>query len=87
MLAVAAAVAGQWQGRLSFVELASIHEAELVLPAIARALGVLLDSGSTPVEHLALHLGADPYLLILDNLEQVIESASSIADLLMRCPG
>ena len=86
-LAVASAVLSEWQERLRFVELASISDAELVLPAIAQALGLFLDYQSTPVEQIAHFLGTDPYLLILDNLEQVIESSASIADLLTRCPG
>ena len=62
-----------------WVPLAAITDPQLVLPAIARTLGITSD--------LASYLGAKRLLLLLDNLEQVIECASEVGGLLARAPG
>ena len=62
-----------------WVPLAAITEPQLVLPAIARTLGITSD--------LASYLGTKRLLLLLDNLEQVIECASDIGGLLARASG
>jgi predicted ATPase/DNA-binding CsgD family transcriptional regulator len=69
-----------------FVELASIRDPNLVVPAIAKAIG-LSDTGARSLtEQLVSYLRPRTLLLVLDNLEQVIESAPPIADLLTACP-
>ena len=60
-------------------------QAELVPDAIARALGMTPRAGSD-TEQLAALLAGRELLLILDNLEQVIESAPFIARLDAACP-
>lgn len=86
-LAIAAAnrVAGAFQ-RVQFIPLANTTDADHVPVAIARATGVR-EIGRTPVEQaIADRLLDRPSLLILDNLEQVIASATFIAALLAACP-
>ena len=70
-----------------FVSLASVREYPLVPFAVAQALGIQ-ESGSLPVtELLADWLRSRHFLLVLDNLEQVIEAASPwLIDLLAACP-
>ncbi|MEZ4564142.1 MAG: BTAD domain-containing putative transcriptional regulator [Thermomicrobiales bacterium] len=71
---------------VALVDLAPLREADLVLPAIARALG-LEESGSQPVAaFLAEAIGTQRLLLILDNLEQVAAAAPAVGDLLLTCP-
>jgi predicted ATPase/DNA-binding XRE family transcriptional regulator len=69
-----------------FVNLASLHDASLVLGAIATALHVR-DQGDVPLpERLRASLREKALLLLLDNFEQVIDAAVDIADLLTWCP-
>jgi predicted ATPase/class 3 adenylate cyclase len=69
-----------------FVGLAPIRESELVLPSIVKAVGVA-DPGPQPIQRLAEHLAGKRVLLVLDNLEQVVEAATDIAELLKRATG
>jgi predicted ATPase len=62
-----------------FVDLAPLRDNELVVPTIAGTIGAKGD--------LAEHVGDKELLLVLDNLEQVAESAPELAGLLGRCPG
>jgi len=41
----------------------------------------------SPLQALTEILGDDPWLLILDNLEQVVNAAGDLGELLTRCPG
>ena len=74
-LAVAAAVASGSSTNVSFVELATIRDPDMVLPAIADAVGLVLGQRTEPVEQLAHALRADQRLLVLDNVEQVADAA------------
>lgn len=68
------------------VPLAHVHDPELVLGAIAAGLGIRdLDAGET-TDRIADRLGRLKALLVLDNLEQVIESGPAIARLLQATP-
>jgi hypothetical protein len=69
-----------------FVPLAAVTRPEQVLAGIGRALGADLGIGS-PLEALVERLGEDRWLLLLDNLEQVIGVAGDLGELLARCPG
>jgi predicted ATPase/class 3 adenylate cyclase len=68
------------------VTLDTLTDAALVLPAIAHVFG-LRESPDTPVTAtLTGHLQSKQVLLVLDNLEQVIESSRFIGQLLVVCP-
>jgi len=69
----------------AFVPLAAVTDPGLVLPAIGRAVGA--EQAGSPVEAVAERLGDDRWLLILDNLEQVVSAAADLGQLLARCPG
>jgi hypothetical protein len=87
--AQASLAAGHFRDGVTFVELAPLSDAGLVLTAAAQALGLreaLATSGRTPAEVLRLHLQGGSYLIVLDNLEQVIEAAPDVANLMERCP-
>jgi predicted ATPase/class 3 adenylate cyclase len=73
-LAASADLVESFRDGATFVELASIRQPELVMPAIAEALGVQ--------EDVVAHLSDREQLLLLDNLEQVVEAAPEIARLL-----
>ncbi len=81
-LQVAAGVADAFTGGVTFVALAPIADPALVLPAIARALGVR-EAGDRPLgEHVAHLLANQRRLLVLDNFEQVAEAVGLVAALL-----
>jgi len=85
-LAVAAEIAG-WEDRdVVFVALAPFREAALVPPAIAAALGIQTNDQHSLVPRIALSLRHHPLLLVLDNLEQVLDAAPVLAELLVACP-
>src|SRR4029077_4670737 len=72
---------------IAFVPLDAITRSELVPAAVVRAVGAELAGVDSPLQALAEILGDDPWLLILDNLEQVGDGAGDLGELLTRCPG
>jgi predicted ATPase len=70
-----------------FVELAPVTEAERVLAGVAFAVGADLAATGSPLDALIEHFGGDPWLLILDNLEQVASVAPDLEAILERCRG
>ena len=85
-LQVASEGAAEFGDGVFFVELAAIREPELVLPSIAKAIGVA-DPGPQPIERIAEHVAGKRVLAVLDNLEQVIEAAADIGTLLQQAAG
>jgi Domain of unknown function (DUF4062)/AAA domain len=70
-----------------FVPLAGVTQPKLVLAGIARAVGVDLAGTDSPLEALVEQLGDGAWLLVLDNLEQVLEVARDLDQLPARCGG
>lgn len=70
-----------------FVPLDTVTDPRLVLPAIGRMAGADLAQMSSPLDALAETFGDGAWLLILDNLEQVVQVARDLWELLVRCPG
>ena len=85
-VAVGERLVDRFGARTAFVPLAAVTEPGLVLVGVARAVGVEL-AGSGSLEALVEYFGADRWLLILDNLEQVVDAAGDIDALLARCRG
>ncbi|MGH2534548.1 MAG: AfsR/SARP family transcriptional regulator, partial [Thermomicrobiales bacterium] len=85
-LEVAAQAAPDFSGGVCFVPLAPIRDHHLVLPAVARALGVEESPGRPIGELLRAALRDAELLLVLDNVEQVVESGPAIADVLAGAP-
>ena len=69
-----------------FVALETITEPDMVLAAVGRAVGADLRAAS-PLDAVIAQLGDDAWLLILDNLEQALDVAPRLDELLARCPG
>jgi predicted ATPase len=69
-----------------FVPLASVTQRDQMLAGIARAVGAEL-AGAPPLQALATQLGERSWLLLLDNLEQVVGAALDLEELLARSPG
>jgi len=69
-----------------FVGLASISDPDLVLPTIARELGIQERVAQSLVERVKAFLRNKHLLLLLDNFEQVATAAPLLVDLLAACP-
>ena len=69
------------------VELAALRDPALVVPAIARALGVRESSERSLPAALVTFLRPLRLLLILDNCEHLLAAAPHLGDLLAACPG
>lgn len=77
-LEVAAEVAPRFDDGVSFVDLSAVRERELVEPTIVGQLGLL--------GRLVDHLREREFLLVLDNLEQVVEVGADLAALVEASP-
>jgi len=69
-----------------FVSLADSHDPELVLPAIAQALGLQARGDCCSAEPLKTFLRDKQLFLLLDTFEQVLPAAPLLSDLLSACP-
>src|SRR5262249_19248896 len=70
-----------------FVALAPVTDPELLLPTIAQTIGVR-ESGVAPIgATIAAYLVDKQLLLVLDNVEQVVDAAPALSELLARAPG
>jgi transcriptional regulator with XRE-family HTH domain len=82
---LAHALASHFRDGVVFVSLAALSDADLVIPAIGRALG-LREAGKRPMaEQLHAHLRTRELLLLLDNFEQVVDAGTEVAALLRAC--
>jgi predicted ATPase/transcriptional regulator with XRE-family HTH domain len=84
-LAVAADVAHRYPDGVGFVDLSPLTDPALVLPAIATAIGARETAEVLLREALSQYLRERRLLLVLDNCEQVLATASDIAILLADC--
>ena len=86
-LQAAAELTDEFEDGVFFVALSAVADPTLVAPAITRTLG-LTESGSQTAEELLVdYLHDRQVLLVLDNFEQVLESASLLDALLSAAPG
>ena len=74
----AASLVGSYKAGVFWVGLASLRDPTLVTEAIAQTLGAK--------DGLAEHIGQREMMLLLDNLEQVIDAARELSQLLQACP-
>ena len=77
-LEAAATLVPEYKAGVFWVGLASLRDPALVSETIAQVLG--------SKDGLAEHIGERELLILLDNLEQVIEAASELSELLQACP-
>lgn len=69
-------LASRWEGDVVFVPLASIEDAEVILPAIRDALGLTGTPDLSPLEQVERALRGRRVLLFLDNFEQLVEGGA-----------
>lgn len=82
---LALAVAEAMQARLTdgaiFVDLSTVTRADDVVPAIAQAIGLREVAGQDQIRQIARFLRSREVLLVIDNVEQVIDAAPQIAQI------
>ena len=86
-LRVTEEVAHGFTDQACFVPLAPLRDSALVLPTIARAVGVMHTDGPPLIERVTTALRGKHLLLVLDNAEHVLDAVPLIAELLTRCSG
>jgi predicted ATPase/transcriptional regulator with XRE-family HTH domain len=72
---------------LFLVDLASLMDPGLFLPALAEALGVVDSGEADPIIAVGAYLRTRRMLLVLDNFEQIVEAADDLAELLQAAGG
>ncbi|WP_420629196.1 BTAD domain-containing putative transcriptional regulator [Candidatus Leptofilum sp.] len=91
-LAIEAAGQVDLPHKVLFVGLDGLDEVTAVPLALADLLGISLSGSQTPQARLADYLAERPFLLLLDNVEQLLTGANAaamrqlLADLLQACP-
>lgn len=68
------------------VSLAQLNDADLVVPTVARALGLVGSDGPDAWEKVVAHLEPLHVLLVLDNFEHLLSAAAAVGHLVARCP-
>ena len=86
-IAVGAAIAEQFTAGIEFVSLASITQPDLVATALADAFEIQQVGNRTIPQLIGDQLkNSGPFLLLLDNFEQVLPAAIVVAEILEACP-
>jgi predicted ATPase/DNA-binding winged helix-turn-helix (wHTH) protein len=87
-IAVAGKVAEHFTGGVQFVNLASITQPDLFLAALAEAMDIRGVADGTIPQRIGEQLrDSGPFLLVLDNFEQILPAAGAVAETLEACPG
>jgi predicted ATPase len=74
-------------GGIYFVDLSPINDPTLFVTTTAHAIGIQDGGGRPLLENLKESLANKQLLLLFDNFEQIIEAASTVADLIATAPG
>jgi predicted ATPase/DNA-binding SARP family transcriptional activator len=77
---------GSYEDGVYFVNLAPVTSAELIITAIADAVGFSFYGATSPKEQLFTFLQDKHLLLVLDNFEQLLTAAPLVAELLAISP-
>ena len=77
---------GAFPDGVYFVPLDPLEDADLIVPAVARVLGIDLQPQEAALIQVQRHIGDRRMLLVLDNYEHVMEGAELPSELLQACP-
>ena len=86
-LQLASTAVERFPGGVFFVALSQLRDWELVVPTIARTLGLHDQAGETALETVTRHVRDRQPLLVLDNFEHVLPAAPALSGLLSESPG
>jgi predicted ATPase len=81
-LAVGDGARERYPDGIVYIDLAPLTEPSLVIPTIAKSLGVEEQTGTSVVARLRDRLAEARTLIVLDNMEQLAEAAGDVSDLL-----
>jgi predicted ATPase/DNA-binding SARP family transcriptional activator len=84
--AISEASVGAYRDGVVAVSLAPVSDPDLVLPEVARALGITGGEVVDAAAAVAEHLRSRRVLLVLDNLEHLLPAAASLSRLIASCP-
>ena len=84
-LQVAAEAAERFPDGVWFVALDAVRDPTLVVPTMARTVGIA-DSSRPAIDVLADQVAGKTVLFVLDNFEQVVAAGPDVAEVLRRCP-
>jgi len=70
-----------------FIDFSTLTDPDLVPATIASAIGLLQHTGNTLPEGMSDFIGTRSVLLLLDNMEHLLESATLVAEVLRASPG
>jgi predicted ATPase/DNA-binding XRE family transcriptional regulator len=70
---------------VAFVALAALNDPALVVPTVARSLGLREAESQTPREALHAYLREKRLLLVVDNFEHLLEAAQEVSTLMESC--
>jgi predicted ATPase/transcriptional regulator with XRE-family HTH domain len=85
-VAVSEAVAPQYPDGVVQVSLAPLADADAVVLAVGRALGLAVGDGPDALGLVTEHLGPLRLLLVLDNFEHLLSAAADVGRLVALCP-
>ncbi len=85
-LRVAADEIDRFDDGVFFIDLSATRDTRAVLASIARTIGLTETADQSPLVELERQLHDHRVLLVLDNFEQVVEAAPTVAELLSACP-
>lgn len=84
---VAEELKGKYEDGVWYVELAAIANADLVLPTIAKTLGLREEPGTPLIQTILSHLKFKNILLLLDNCEHLLQTCAEFVEMaLQSCP-
>ena len=70
-----------------YVDLAPVGDADLIAPTIAALIGIEAEPGQRVTEALVAHFATRPWLLVFDNVEQLLpEAGATVLELTSSCP-
>jgi predicted ATPase/DNA-binding CsgD family transcriptional regulator len=85
-LRLASDLSHEFAGHVHVVHLVALRDPDLVLPTIARVLGVPDGRPTALLDDVLTALGGEPALLVLDNVEHLLPAAPVVAALLAGAP-
>jgi predicted ATPase/class 3 adenylate cyclase len=85
-LHVARSLLPEFRDGVFFVPLAAVQDAALVIPTIARTLGVQIQGDESAADALHDYLNGKLSLLVLDNMDHLLDAAPDLGNLLSGCP-
>jgi predicted ATPase/DNA-binding SARP family transcriptional activator/uncharacterized protein HemY len=73
----------EYAGAVWFIALQDVNDPNAILDAVRSALELPQSQGSSPLQQIAKHLGNQPCLIVLDNMEQLVPVGADVVKQLL----